>query len=147
MSIEELGSIGELLAAVATLLTLIYVAAQIRQNSKMMRANTKQAISDATQQLLYTLNEDPETSRKILYGGELSDTERIRVWIFARATCRGFETQIFHYKSGLLDEKEWSNLKNVIENTMSAPGMREVWPELRAVVSPELREMIDQGNS
>lgn len=34
MTIQDLGSIGELVAAVATLATLIYLSLQIRQNSK-----------------------------------------------------------------------------------------------------------------
>jgi len=40
MSIGELGSIGELLAAVATVITLIYLALQLRNNSKVVRAQT-----------------------------------------------------------------------------------------------------------
>ena len=38
MTIQDLGSIGERLAAVATLATLFYLAVQIRQNTKAVRA-------------------------------------------------------------------------------------------------------------
>ena len=38
MTIQDLGSIGELIAAVATLATLVYLAVQIRQNSRMLVA-------------------------------------------------------------------------------------------------------------
>lgn len=145
MSIQDIGSIGELLAALATLGTLIYLAAQIRQNSKMMRANTKQAISDSTQSLLYTMNEDPETFRKLLSGEEMDEIEKMRVWIFMRATLRGFETQLFHYRSGLLDEQEWTTLKHTILNTMLYPESQDVWQELQGVVSPELRSLIEDG--
>ncbi|NKC00303.1 MAG: hypothetical protein GKR90_17705 [Pseudomonadales bacterium] len=113
----------------------------------MMRANTKQAISDSTQALLFTANENPDTFGKLVFGGELNLTERMRVYIFIRATLRGFETQLFHYKSGLLDEEEWQTLQNTIHTTMAYPGAVEVWPELRDVISPELRDLIDKGKS
>ena len=40
MTIQELGSIGELVGAVATIATLVYLATQIRQNSKIITAST-----------------------------------------------------------------------------------------------------------
>ena len=42
MTLQDLGSIGELLAAIATLLTLIYLAVQVK--------NTKQQLSESAQQ-------------------------------------------------------------------------------------------------
>ncbi len=43
MTIQDLGSIGELVAAIATLATLGYLAVQIRQNTRSMRAAAFQA--------------------------------------------------------------------------------------------------------
>ena len=45
MSIQDWGSIGELLAALATLATLIYLAAQVRQNTRALKSATFQNIS------------------------------------------------------------------------------------------------------
>lgn len=38
MSIQDLGSLGELVAAIATIATLIYLATQIRQNTRMLES-------------------------------------------------------------------------------------------------------------
>ena len=40
MTIQDLGSIGELIAAIATLATLVYLAAQIRQNMRAIMATS-----------------------------------------------------------------------------------------------------------
>jgi hypothetical protein len=40
MSFQDLGSIGELVAALATIATLIYLAIQIHQNTRAMRATS-----------------------------------------------------------------------------------------------------------
>ncbi len=37
MTIQDLGSLGELIAAVATVATLVYLALQIRQNTHTLR--------------------------------------------------------------------------------------------------------------
>ena len=43
MTIEELGSIGELVAAIATVATLIYLSTQIRQSISTTRASIAEA--------------------------------------------------------------------------------------------------------
>ena len=41
MTIQDLGSIGEFVAALATLVALVYVALQIRQNTTQIKENSK----------------------------------------------------------------------------------------------------------
>ncbi len=41
MTIQELGSLGEFVAAVATLVTLVYLALQIRANTAAIRADSR----------------------------------------------------------------------------------------------------------
>ena len=42
MSIIELGALGEFVGAIAVVFTLGYLALQLRQNTRMMRANIRQ---------------------------------------------------------------------------------------------------------
>jgi hypothetical protein len=42
MSLEDLGNIGEFVAAVAVVVSLVYVAVQIRQNTRSVRASSYQ---------------------------------------------------------------------------------------------------------
>jgi hypothetical protein len=48
MSLEDLGNVGEFVAAVAVVVSLIYLAFQIRQNTRWLRASLKQSITDST---------------------------------------------------------------------------------------------------
>ena len=45
LTFQDFGSIGELIAAVATLLTLGYLAVQLRQNTRVLRSQTFQQSS------------------------------------------------------------------------------------------------------
>ena len=53
MTIEQVGSIGEIIGALATLATLVYLAVQIRGNTRMMRSQTRH--------VAHQLNEGPST--------------------------------------------------------------------------------------
>ena len=46
MTLQDLGSVGEFVAAIATLATLIYLATQIRQNSESVKAAAAQSDQD-----------------------------------------------------------------------------------------------------
>ena len=48
MTIEALGSIGELVAAIATIATLFYLATQIRHSSEATRGASQQALLDTS---------------------------------------------------------------------------------------------------
>jgi hypothetical protein len=48
MSIQDLGSLGELIAAIATVGTLIYLALQIRQNTAVVRTSNYAELTSKT---------------------------------------------------------------------------------------------------
>ena len=68
MTISELGSLGELVAAIATVLTLLYLASQIRGNTKATRAETSLSINEALAVNLSALRSDAEFSEIWLRG-------------------------------------------------------------------------------
>ena len=63
MSIQDLGSIGEFVAAIATILTLLYLALQIRQSTSVARSAATQEVLNSHRLLirdLLTLNPEVE---------------------------------------------------------------------------------------
>ena len=48
MTIQDLGAIGDLLGGIAVVVTLIYLAAQIRQNTRINASLIRQNFYDAT---------------------------------------------------------------------------------------------------
>jgi hypothetical protein len=147
MNWEAIGAIGEVAGAIGVIVTLLYLSIQIRQNSKMMKANAKQSISDASQQLIYQMSAEAEIMEKLLFNADenLTPVERRKAWFLFRAMLRGYETQIYQHEVGLLDDAEWAYLKRVILETTSYPGFYSLWPELSEAVSDPLREIIDAG--
>ena len=145
MNWDAIGAIGELLGAAAVLVTLVYLSIQIRQNSKMMKANSKQSISEATQQVMFKMLDEADIMHKVLNGGEFDGTDQTKAWLIVRAMFRGYEAQIYQYEVGLLEEAEWAALKRVILETTCYPGVIKMWPTLSESVSPALRKIVDEG--
>lgn len=82
MTIEELGSLGELIAAVATVLTLLYLARQIHSNTKATKAESSFSINEAIANNLSAVRSDAEFAEIWLKGlkqlDSLNEVERIR---------------------------------------------------------------------
>ena len=145
MNWEAIGAIGEVAGAVGVIVTLLYLSIQIRQNSKMMKANSKQSISDASQQLLYRMVDEAEVMENCISNDDsnLTPVEHRKAWFLFRAMLRGYESQIYQHEVGLLDDAEWAYLKRVILETTSYSGFDLLWPELSGVVSDSLRNIIE----
>ena len=68
MSIQDLGSLGELIAAIATLVTLLYLAMQVRHNTRALDQATGRAISDDATRWRKSVIHHPEVADLYLKG-------------------------------------------------------------------------------
>jgi hypothetical protein len=124
MTISEWGSIGEMISAIAVVITLIYLAVQIRQNTHSMEesrrlalAQTYQMRADALQEMLVRAAESqyigplitkltqlgyPESVEPL---AQLTPDERgrFRQWQIAQHTH--WDNMHFQYQQGFLDEE------------------------------------------
>jgi hypothetical protein len=151
MTISDLGSIGELVSGIGVIVTLIYLAIQVRQNTQAMRESQRLARVDA----MTTRNDVIERSStqaainpeileirlRALNGGVavLSELEiaRLRHWEIARAMR--LEGQYFQWENGLLDDDYYDQFRRAVSN--SAP----LWKEMDIDYGrPTFRDAIDR---
>jgi len=59
MNIQDLGSTGEFIAAIATLVTLVYLASQIRQSTKVAKAQLTKDLFLASRTALMDIAKHP----------------------------------------------------------------------------------------
>ena len=80
MNLNDLANIGQVIGAVAVVVSLIYVAYQIRQNTNAVRAATAQSVHEHFASWYHLLASDESLSQVVIDGlkdyGSLS--ERIR---------------------------------------------------------------------
>ena len=68
MTIQELGSLGELVAAIATVVTLIYLATQIRHNNKALAEATSASVNASYASINARISSDAEFAELFLRG-------------------------------------------------------------------------------
>lgn len=80
---------------------------------------------------------------KAIEGVALTSAERVKLEMIHRAVMRGWEASFFHYKNGLLDETEWSGVRNNIKQMLTTEHWREGWHTMEPHFSPSFRELVN----
>lgn len=144
MNWDAISAISDIVGAIAVVVSLIYVAAQIRQNTKMMRSGAKQSLTEATQGVIYQAMDHSDEFVKLVSGTEPdSPEEDARMSLLTRAVFRGFESQCYQYESGMLEDYEWQALQTTIKYFGSLPGFNKYWQQLKPHMSERLKKVID----
>lgn len=148
MTLAELGALGELIGAVASVVLLVYIAIQIRHSSRSLQLNTRateaasrQAFAAQDQAYLHS-SLDPSVLAiavsKLERGEELSALERSQLIARQHLNFRVFETAFSQYRKGVLDEREWGRYRRIIEFLMHGDDpARDMWAGLRDVFDPD----------
>ena len=141
---QLLGNFGEFVGAIAVVLTLGYLAIQVRNSKAAVSENTKSirsAAAAATQDSLAAINEliasdsslasllDRVSEQGSLEG--LSSDERLRFTAVMRANTQRFESMYFRYEAGLLQPRVWTVRRNWLSGWIKTPAMAAWWVEER----------------
>ena len=94
MNIETLGNIGDFIGGLAVIVSLIYLAQQIRQNTRMLRASALSSTTDTYVAFNHLLGSDPLAARVFQVGLEdlaLSESEQRQFLNLMRAALISYE--------------------------------------------------------
>ncbi len=136
MTILELGAIGELTGGVAVLLTLIYLAMQIKQNTNVHASLIQQNFYEATQRLMLHAVESTEFNelfnRAWSTNDSLSSGEQTQIWRHMKAIFMGYQGFFEQYKSGALPEKDWALIRIILRTfwLFDGKGKTEAWEQM-----------------
>jgi hypothetical protein len=148
MNWEAVGAIGELVGAIAVIITLLYLAVQIRQNSQAVKNSAAQTLLSEANGSLRVAASDPGTARAVILGqtlfDELSEEERAQfiVWMFA--WMRTIEQAYFQYIQGYIDEEIWEGQVVHMRQAIHSPGVAKWWSFRRCFFSRKFQNYIDE---
>ena len=124
---------SEALGAIAVLITLIYLARQIRQNTEEVRSANYHSVTDSFNELNLTVAGNPGLARVVRLGNEanekLSEDEKTQYSFTMHAVFRIMDVIKFQSQHGTNDMTLWEYEKNTIDMMLSEPGTREWWRE------------------
>ena len=142
MNWDMVSAIGEILGSVAVLVTLIYLAIQMRQNASAIQASTRQAILQEDQNMLLYVMNDPDLPM-LRFKTELTDKEKIRLGCYMIMFLRMRENNWRQHKNGVLDNATWASYRSSIR-TFASPRVIS-WinhPRIGESFDPEFIELV-----
>ena len=147
MNWEAIGAVGEVLGAIGVILTLVYLAVQIRQNTAMMTAQTVQASVDATQRVLLFRAEHPEVRailRKARSVDDLNADEFELLTAYLQATFMNFQARLQHNTRGVFDASVNESYENILVDYLEGAYVQRWWAYSRPLYGNAFREHCDQ---
>ena len=142
-------TVGEVIGAVGVILTLIYLAAQVRQNTRQMRSEGHQAITDSYSETLGQLLADPVLFETIIRGCQDWDS----ITPFQQSQCHIFFHQhLMHFRvafqlhdKGSIDDDVYRSIEDVQIRIMANPGNRVRWKMVgEGLVEQKLARLINE---
>lgn len=133
MTLEDLGSIGEFVGAIATVATLFYLATQIRSGTTAVRASAAQTVHESFATWYRMLAGDAGLSELMTKGlrdySTLSETERARFVSASMTLLLCAQDAFIKWREGSLSQDLWCGWELVMMNLVNSPGGRALWRE------------------
>ena len=132
MNWAAIGAIGELIGGAAVIATLIYLAIQLRQNTKGIRAQSYYSVVSGKNALYRELASDKELFNILGQGLAANPpfdtiTDGARAHLLFYAFMNEFETTYLLYKAGAVEEDIWLRDKAQMAGMIGFPGMIDWW--------------------
>ena len=144
MTIEDLGNLGELIAAIATVGTLAYLALQIRQNSKSVQGTTMQSLLALEVATFSLIAQHANVYRCGCANiSDLNDDERVVFEQIVSSKMSLFTSGFAQYQKGLMEDtdpfdSEWKRFY------LRQSGFQSVWSEIRSDYPKEFCQHLDE---
>jgi hypothetical protein len=147
LDITTLAAWGELLGGIGVVISLVYLASQIRQNSKLLRASTTAASYEPRLVHQSLIASDPEVARIFHEGsadrGALSESDRRQFDALIGMVTHVDQQQYQFYLDGVGSDRAWEALDASMRRKLAWRGFREWWPEWSDAYPRWFRDYVD----
>jgi hypothetical protein len=147
MDLTQLANLGEFIGGVAVLVTLVYLALQVRQNTRALSTNRHQEMLAYLRDVWQPYIEQPEFTKLIrtceATPAAVDEDEWNRFGMYAFEIFAMWEAAYISHRNGLLDDQFWNGWKGAGSLMWSGPGYRKFWNEYRDGHTPIFQDYID----
>ena len=129
----ELAQIAEIIAAVAVVMSLIYVGKEVQSNTAAVRGAAMQAVATTDADILMSVASGATFSEIVRLGhqdtSQLTPPDAFRYILFMRQFWLSFQNIYQQSELGLIDQSVWRSYVSVICGMAFRPGVQKTWPD------------------
>lgn len=144
MTIEQLGSLGEFIASLATLVTLVYLAVQIRSNTAALRTESRRSLGDDGRAFILNASSSTENARVLRLGAagsdELNEDERMQFFLQFSLLMTQVENTYSDLQVGLVGDAYFESRAVIVRQILAGPGGVSWWQAFAATLSQPVKE-------
>ncbi|MFH1764670.1 MAG: hypothetical protein ABIF09_10805 [Gemmatimonadota bacterium] len=149
LTLQDLGNLGELVGALGVIVSLVYLAKQMQQNTTSVRAASFNSMVQNSLRLLEHSFIDSEFAH-FLHRAEndpsaLSPEEKVRWDSYMTAVYRHFGNLVYQHRVGALDQEMWESYERTLVNHLRVPSWRAWFEQNTALFSKSLVEHVERS--
>lgn len=131
MTLEQMYFICEIVAAIAVIMSLIYVGVQVKENTKATRATAAQSFVDTMNGYVGLINSSGNLADVLDRGSaglaNVRGGEVIQFSAFHDQSFITFESFFYQWRDGILDERLWDTYRHALVDLLHMKGGAEWW--------------------
>lgn len=131
MNWDAVGALAEALGAIAVIVSLIYVAMQVRQGTQQSRMNAQSELVRELGNISQAVAADSDLADIVFEGSEspesLSPVEQMRFRSFLNHLFTLFEQQFLFRREGAVNDETWVPVDTMVSDFLAEPGVRWWW--------------------
>jgi hypothetical protein len=147
MSLEAMGNFGDFVGGIAVIVTLLYLASQIRQNTNSVRAASRQDVVKSFREWNRYLFEIDGLAEITLVGAlrypDLAQPDRVKYACYLADHCLHFQSAFALYESGALEEETYQAYLDFFVGQLVTPGGAAYWSEYRSFFPKRMSRAVD----
>ena len=146
MSLSDLASLGSFVSGVAVLISLVYLALQVRQAERNQRGLMQQGRAERQADHALRLAEPGLAEvyfKGVMQPEDLSAAEADRFFSICRASFLSAEDSVLQHKAGLLDEAAYRTFLAGWSFVAALPGVCAAWRITSQLYGSEFASVMD----
>jgi hypothetical protein len=147
MNWEMLAAIGQLAAVFVGIPSLIYLAVQIREQTKERRQSAVNALTVQWGDLTYALHDSAEFGAIYLRGvqsfDDLEAVSKLRFSAFFNRFLKNFQAMYFAHQDGILADQYWGEIERTLTDVIGYPGVQQWWKTRRHWHTAQFADLVD----
>jgi hypothetical protein len=144
MNLNDLANMAQIIAATGVVISLVYLAVQIRGNTKIASAQARHAISEFVLRISIFQAEHADRFAKLESGSGLTEGDRrFQYWSHVQFLLHA-ETYFHHHELGLMPDEHWRGYAKFMTRYIQSPGFKGCWEDIGPAFSEDFAKWVNQ---